>query len=234
MLEGAGFEVFDLGINTDADKFLAALELHKPDILGMSALLTTTMPYMKVVIDTLKEKGIRDDYIVSSAARRSTRNSARPWAPTRTAATPPSPKRRARSSRSDEARGVARTAPARPDAPARPRHRLRRAGPVRWCDRHRAAPAERVTVACLPPALHMRPERIAGAVATRIARARRDYGPDTGSSWPTPTAGPGALDGPDADEEAASNASWARIATSSTPAAPVQPPQGEGSRHVFT
>jgi methylmalonyl-CoA mutase cobalamin-binding domain/chain len=64
MLEGAGFEVFDLGINTDADKFIAALEQHKPDILGMSALLTTTMPYMKVVIETLKEKGIRDDYIV--------------------------------------------------------------------------------------------------------------------------------------------------------------------------
>ena len=64
MLEGAGFEVIDLGINTDADKFMAALEEHKPDILGMSALLTTTMPYMKVVIQTLRDKGIRDDYIV--------------------------------------------------------------------------------------------------------------------------------------------------------------------------
>jgi len=64
MLEGAGFEVIDLGINTDADAFLAALDLHKPDILGMSALLTTTMPYMKVVIDTLKAKGLREDYIV--------------------------------------------------------------------------------------------------------------------------------------------------------------------------
>jgi methylmalonyl-CoA mutase cobalamin-binding domain/chain len=64
MLEGAGFEVFDLGINTDADEFLEALDRHQPDILGMSALLTTTMPYMKVVIDTLKEKGRRDDYIV--------------------------------------------------------------------------------------------------------------------------------------------------------------------------
>jgi methylmalonyl-CoA mutase cobalamin-binding domain/chain len=64
MLEGAGFEVIDLGINTDADKFLAALDHHKPDILGMSALLTTTMPYMKVVIDALKERGLRDDYIV--------------------------------------------------------------------------------------------------------------------------------------------------------------------------
>ena len=64
MLEGAGFEVVDLGINTDADKFIAALAEHQPDILGMSALLTTTMPYMKVVIDTLKERGLRDDYIV--------------------------------------------------------------------------------------------------------------------------------------------------------------------------
>ncbi len=64
MLEGAGFEVIDLGINTDADEFIAALDAHQPDILGMSALLTTTMPYMKVVIDTLREKGRRDDYLV--------------------------------------------------------------------------------------------------------------------------------------------------------------------------
>src|SRR6201988_2946218 len=64
MLEGAGFEVIDLGINNPVEKYLAALEQHKPYILGMSALLTTTMPYMKVVIDTLKDKGIRNDYIV--------------------------------------------------------------------------------------------------------------------------------------------------------------------------
>ena len=64
MLEGAGFEVINLGINTDAEEFLAALEEHEPDILGMSALLTTTMPYMKVVIDALKERDIREDYIV--------------------------------------------------------------------------------------------------------------------------------------------------------------------------
>ena len=64
MLEGAGFDVFDLGINTDVDEFLAALSEHQPDILGMSALLTTTMPYMKVVIDTLIEQGLRDEYIV--------------------------------------------------------------------------------------------------------------------------------------------------------------------------
>jgi methylmalonyl-CoA mutase cobalamin-binding domain/chain len=64
MMEGAGFEVIDLGINAGVEKYLAAIEEHQPDILGMSALLTTTMPYMKVVIDTLKEKGIRNDYIV--------------------------------------------------------------------------------------------------------------------------------------------------------------------------
>jgi len=64
MMEGAGFEVIDLGINNPVEDYLAAIEEHKPDILGMSALLTTTMPYMKVVIDTLIEKGIRDDYTV--------------------------------------------------------------------------------------------------------------------------------------------------------------------------
>ncbi|MFK7860360.1 MAG: corrinoid protein [Granulosicoccus sp.] len=64
MLEGAGFEVIDIGINNAVEKYLEALEEHKPDILGMSALLTTTMPYMKVVIDTLKEQGMREDFIV--------------------------------------------------------------------------------------------------------------------------------------------------------------------------
>jgi methylmalonyl-CoA mutase cobalamin-binding domain/chain len=64
MLEGAGFEVVDLGINNPVEDYLAALEEHKPDILGMSALLTTTMPYMKVVIDELSSKGLRDKYIV--------------------------------------------------------------------------------------------------------------------------------------------------------------------------
>jgi 5-methyltetrahydrofolate--homocysteine methyltransferase len=64
MMEGAGFEVIDLGINNPVEKYIEALEEHKPDILGMSALLTTTMPYMKVVIDTLKEKGMRSDFLV--------------------------------------------------------------------------------------------------------------------------------------------------------------------------
>jgi len=64
MLEGAGFEVIDIGINNSVEDYFAALEEHKPDILGMSALLTTTMPYMKVVIDEMIATGIRDDYIV--------------------------------------------------------------------------------------------------------------------------------------------------------------------------
>lgn len=64
MLEGAGFDVYDIGINNSVEDYIAALEEHKPDILGMSALLTTTMPYMKVVIDALKDQGLRDKYIV--------------------------------------------------------------------------------------------------------------------------------------------------------------------------
>src|SRR6185295_6942476 len=64
MMEGAGFEVVDLGINNPVENYLEALAKHQPEILGMSALLTTTMPYMKVVIDTMKEKGLRSDYIV--------------------------------------------------------------------------------------------------------------------------------------------------------------------------
>ena len=64
MMEGAGFEVLDLGINNPVENYIEALENEEFDILGMSALLTTTMPYMKVVIDTMIEKGMRDDYTV--------------------------------------------------------------------------------------------------------------------------------------------------------------------------
>lgn len=64
MLEGAGFEVTDLGINIDADTYIDAIKDKGATILGMSALLTTTMPYMKVVIDEMKERGIREDYVV--------------------------------------------------------------------------------------------------------------------------------------------------------------------------
>ena len=64
MMEGAGFEVVDLGINNPVENYIDALQTEEPDILGMSALLTTTMPYMKVVIDTMVEMGVRDDYAV--------------------------------------------------------------------------------------------------------------------------------------------------------------------------
>jgi len=64
MMEGAGFEVINIGINNPVENYLKAIDEHGPDILGMSALLTTTMPYMKVVIDALIEKGMRNDYVV--------------------------------------------------------------------------------------------------------------------------------------------------------------------------
>jgi 5-methyltetrahydrofolate--homocysteine methyltransferase len=64
MMEGAGFEVVDLGINIEAETYIGAIREHRPDILGMSALLTTTMPYMKVVIDEMVAQGVRDDCIV--------------------------------------------------------------------------------------------------------------------------------------------------------------------------
>ena len=64
MWEGAGFDVHNIGINNAVEDYMEAIKEHEPDILGMSALLTTTMPYMKIVIDALKEQGIRDDLVV--------------------------------------------------------------------------------------------------------------------------------------------------------------------------
>ena len=77
MMEGAGFEVINLGINVDADGFIAAIHEHKPDIIGMSALLTTTMPYMKVVVDALGEEGLRDEIYVMVGGAPVTENFAR-------------------------------------------------------------------------------------------------------------------------------------------------------------
>lgn len=57
MAEGAGFQIHDLGVDQSIEKFFAAAEKYKPDVIGMSALLTTTMTYMKTVIDGFKEKG---------------------------------------------------------------------------------------------------------------------------------------------------------------------------------
>ncbi len=64
MMEGAGFKVVNLGINNDAEKFINAIKEHQPDIIGMSALLTTTMPYMQVVIKALVEYSLREKVIV--------------------------------------------------------------------------------------------------------------------------------------------------------------------------
>lgn len=64
MMEGAGFEVMNIGINNPVENYLEAATEFDADIVGMSALLTTTMPYMKVVIDTMVEQGIRENYVV--------------------------------------------------------------------------------------------------------------------------------------------------------------------------
>lgn len=60
MLKGSGFTVHDLGVDVPAERFVAAVEEHRPDIVGMSALLTTTMPAMKTVIEALEAAGVRD------------------------------------------------------------------------------------------------------------------------------------------------------------------------------
>ena len=64
MLKGAGFEIYDLGTDVDADTFIAKAEEVGADVIGMSALLTTTMPNMQEVVEALKERGLRDKYIV--------------------------------------------------------------------------------------------------------------------------------------------------------------------------
>ncbi len=67
MAEGAGFTVIDIGVDQSIEKFLAATELHKPDIIGMSALLTTTMTYMKTVVDGYKERGLPQKFAIGGA-----------------------------------------------------------------------------------------------------------------------------------------------------------------------
>jgi 5-methyltetrahydrofolate--homocysteine methyltransferase len=64
MLEGAGFEVIDLGVQVAPEKFVEAIDLHQPDIVGMSAFLTTTMPMFKANMNALEKAGIRDSVIV--------------------------------------------------------------------------------------------------------------------------------------------------------------------------
>ena len=64
VLEGSGFDVVDLGVDVNSEKFIEAIRQHKPDFVGLSALLTTTMPEMQATIDTFKDAGIRDQAIV--------------------------------------------------------------------------------------------------------------------------------------------------------------------------
>ncbi len=175
MLEGAGFEVFDLGINTDAEKFIAALEEHKPDILGMSALLTTTMPYMKVVIETLKERGIRDDYIVLVGGAPLNEEFGKAIG--------------ADAYCRDAAVGVRDREGARPPAPRRPRGLMAVTAKGRGrvlvigCGALanemlavvRASGLRDIDVTCLPAKLHQRPAGIPEAARTKI-RAGREQG----------------------------------------------------------
>jgi methylmalonyl-CoA mutase cobalamin-binding domain/chain len=64
MFEGAGFEVIDLGVQVSPEKFIDAIRAHKPDIVGFSAFLTTTMPMFKANINALQKQGLRDQVIV--------------------------------------------------------------------------------------------------------------------------------------------------------------------------
>ncbi len=236
MLEGAGFEVVDLGINTDADAFLAAIDEHQPDIIGMSALLTTTMPYMKVVIDTLKERGLRDKYIVlvggaplneefgqavgadaycrdaavaaETAKQLVAARRGNPEPPGPSVALIPCPGRRPSCS------------PAAPSSPS--------------CAPCLAANdlTDRVEVRYLPANLHNRPERIVPAPARPARRTRPRRRPRRCSSA-TPTAAP----------EACSTRCWrntptcvacrATTATSSSPAAPPSTSCRAVSRHLL-
>jgi methylmalonyl-CoA mutase cobalamin-binding domain/chain len=175
MLEGAGFEVIDLGINNPVEKYLAAIELHQPDILGLSALLTTTMPYMKVVIDTLKEKGIRDKLIVlvggaplneefgkAIGADAYCRDAA---IAVETAKSMVAARRAAREKGQDcSVQPSTRALVIACGALAREITALKRASGWAALD-----------VSCLPPELHNRPERIPAAVRAAIIEARARY-----------------------------------------------------------
>ena len=167
MLEGAGFEVIDLGINNAVEKYLAALEEHKPDFLGMSALLTTTMPYMKVVIDTLKEKQLRDKYIVlvgGAPLNEEFGKAIGADAYCRDAAIAVETAKRLLAERKGGRAMQPRRLIIACGALAREIAALRKANGWSALD-----------VVCLPPELHNRPERIAGAVRDKIREHRKDY-----------------------------------------------------------
>ncbi len=82
MLEGAGFEVIDLGVQVAPEKFVAAIEEHQPDIVGFSAFLTTTMPMFKANINALEKAGLRNQVVVMVGGPRSRRSTPTRSAPT--------------------------------------------------------------------------------------------------------------------------------------------------------
>ena len=196
MLEGAGFEVIDLGINTDADKFLAALDEHKPDILGMSALLTTTMPYMKVVIDTLQERGLRDKFD-RARRRRAAERGVRPGHRRRRLLPRRGRRRRDRQAPRQRSPRPCANPPVRPSEradrarPSAARARVRRAGRRAAC-RARCPSPHRSRRGALPARQPAQPTR-----ADRARAARRwspSATPTAIGTWPspTPTAAPAA------------------------------------------
>ena len=91
MLEGAGFEVIDLGVQVAPEKFIAAIEEHQPDIVGFSAFFTTTMPMFKANLNAIEKAGLRDSVIVMVGGHRSPRSTPTLSAPT---VTPPTPRPR--------------------------------------------------------------------------------------------------------------------------------------------
>ena len=182
MMEGAGFEVIDLGINNPVEKYLEAIEEHQPDILGMSALLTTTMPYMKVVIDTLKEKGMRDDYVVLVGGAPLNEEFAKAIgadAYCRDAAVAVETaksfmaRRQGSTRRHGALNWIGRTgAPGMTAQPRTLRDRLRRAG-ARARRGHRGEPLGGLDVTCLPAILHNRPQQIPDGGAAEDPRQPR-------------------------------------------------------------
>ena len=177
MMEGAGFEVVDLGINTDAETYIAALKEHRPNILGMSALLTTTMPYMKVVIDTMKDEGLRDDFIVLVGGAPLNEEFGEAVGATPTAATR-RPRSRLRNSWSwKSARPEVAAASILVIACGALAHEI--------VELQRLNGWTHIKIQCLPAKLHNRPEKIPAAVAQRSRNTRTST--NTCLS-PTPTA----------------------------------------------
>ena len=188
--------MFDLGVNNGVDKYLEAIEKHQPEIVGMSALLTTTMPYMKVIIDTLKEKGIRNDHIVlvgGAPLNKSFAEAIGADAYCRDAAVTVETARallaRRQGTGASARERLNAEVPPVTLAPAAelfaeasyPRRRRRRAQNFGHCLRRGwrakccALKLDAIDLACLPAQLHNHPKRIPGAMRAKIRANREAY-----------------------------------------------------------